>query len=80
MSDLYRSVQELPEGARDFLRWSLFFGGQEYDELDEEQQAIIDGCEYAFEIPDDILNYAFSGYSFVPEDFTSMAGDDWSKV
>lgn len=77
---LYRNVYDLPESARSFLRWSLFSGGQEYDDLDAEQQAVVDGCEYADDIPDDILNYAFSAYNFVPEDFAPMAGDDWSKV
>lgn len=80
MSEMSRRVWELPESARDFLRWSLYYGGPEYDGLDEEQQNIVDGCEYVSDIPDDILNYAFSGYSFDPEDFEPMAGDDWSKV
>ena len=77
---LYRSVYELPEGARSFLRWSLYCGGPEYDGLDKDQQEIVDNCGYADDIPDDILDYAFSGYLFVPEDFECMAGDDWSKV
>ena len=75
-----RKVYELPAGAREFLRWSLFCGGPEYDGLDAEQKAIVDSCEYADEIPDDLLDYAFSGYDFVPEDFVPMAGDDWSLV
>ncbi|MBO5970759.1 MAG: hypothetical protein J6S14_19975 [Clostridia bacterium] len=77
---MYRKVFELPEGARDFLRWSLFDGGPEYEGLDAEQQAVVDSCEYADDIPDGLLDYAFSGYDFVPEDFVPMAGDDWSLV
>ena len=77
---MYRKVYELPAGARDFLRWSLFYGGPEYDGLDAEQQSIVNACEYPEDIPDDLLDYAFSGYAFCPEDFTPMAGDDWSLV
>ena len=77
---LYRDVTELPGAARDFLRWSLFCGGPQYDDLDEEEQRVVDSCAYASDIPDSILDYAFCGYSFVPEDFTPMAGDDWGKV
>lgn len=80
MDDLYRSVYDLPEGARLFLKSSLYFGGPEYDGLDEEQQEIVDNCDWPDDIPDDILNYAFSGYSFVPEDFVAMAGDNWDLV
>lgn len=80
MEDIYRSIYELPESARDFLRACLWDGGPEYDGLDEEQQGIVDNCMTSDDIPDDILNYAFSGYDFVPEDFVCMAGDDWSKV
>ena len=80
MNTLYRSVGELPEAARTFLRWSLYYGGPEFDGLDADMQETVERCEYSDDIPDDILDYAFSGYDFVPEDFVSGAGDDWGKV
>ena len=83
MDDLYRSVRELPQGGLDYLRQSLFWGESEsvwYDDLPDEYKAVVDSAEYFDDITDEVLFAAYDGISFCPEDFTSMAGDDWSKV
>ena len=83
MSDLYRSVRELPASALDYLRQSLYWGESEsiwYDDLPDEDKAVVDAAEYISDITDDVLFHAYEGISFVPEDFTSDAGDDWSVV
>lgn len=80
---LYRSVRELPDSALDYLRWSLYYGQGDslwYDDLSDEDKAAVDAAERVDEITDEILCRCYDCVSFVPEDFTSNAGDDWSKV
>lgn len=83
MSNLYRSVLELPDSALDYLRWNLYYGAGDsiwYDDLSDENKAVVDSAEYVDEITDEVLFRCYDGISFCPEDFTSMAGDDWSAV
>lgn len=80
---MYRSVRQLPAGALDYLRWNLFYGAGDsvwYDDLSDNDKAVVDAAASVDEITDEILFHAYDGISFCPEDFTSMAGDDWSKV
>lgn len=83
MSDLYRSVEELPEGALDYLRWCLYYGAGDsvwYDDLEDADKLIVDAAENIDGITNEILFRCYEGVSFVPEDFTADAGDDWSMV
>lgn len=82
-SDLYRSVRELPQGGLDYLRQSLYWGAGDsiwYDDIPDEYKTAVDNAEDLDDITDEILFAAYDGISFCPEDFTSVAGDDWSKV
>ena len=82
---LYKDVTELPKGALDILRWDLAFDSVAidsdwYSRLTDAQKAVVDNAGLPDYIPDEVLFAAYDGISFCPEDFTSMAGDDWSKV
>lgn len=80
---LYRSVRELPQGALDYLRWCLYYGAGDsvwYDDLSDEDKAVVDSAEYMHEITDEVLFRCYDVVSFVPEDFNGDAGDDWGKV
>lgn len=78
MSDLYRSVRELPEPCLQYLSIVLSDEGCGwYETLSDEDKAIVDACEYMDEVPDEVLFRAFDGIDFVPEDFWCDAGADW---
>lgn len=78
MNELYRSVEELPESALQYLsRIVSCEGSTWYDKLSDEDRAIVDACEYADGVPNDVLFRVFDGVLFVPEDFNGDAGDDW---
>lgn len=77
MDSLYREVKELPESAKGYLRFGLYYEDSWYDDLSDEDKAIVDASKYPDDIPDDVLYRAFAGVNFVPEDFFSDAGDDW---
>lgn len=60
---MYRTVYDLTRDELDELKDALFWS----DETDEE---ILDGIEYPWEIPDDVVLHHFEGISFVEEDFS----------
>ena len=77
MDSLYREVKELPESAKEYLRFGLYYEDSWYDDLSDEDKAIVDASKYPDDIPDDVLYRAFEDVVFVPEDFCCDAGDNW---
>lgn len=66
---MYKTVYDLTRDELNELKNALFCGCHETGNLDEEEQKIVDNVVFDFEIPDKIVFSAFSGYSFVDEDF-----------
>ena len=71
---MYRDVHDLSRDELNELKNALFYGCHEKGNLDEEEQAIVDGANFDFEIPDAIVFSAFSGYGFVEDDFFCNTG------
>ena len=66
---MYRDYTELTEDEKSELRWSMYYGCDEYEYLTDEEKSVVDAADWPEDIPESIMLSAFGGYSFVEEDF-----------
>lgn len=74
---------ELTQAEKNELRetlWSESFhhdGYTDFDYLSVEQQEIVDKCQFADDIPEEIVAAAYDIYDFVPGDFFCNTEDQF---
>lgn len=68
--DDYFTLNECTEEELEELRDKLFWAdGDELEAFTREDMEVIESCEFAEDIPFELLEKAFGMYSFVAEDF-----------
>ena len=67
------NIYELSPEQMEELKEKLFYGCYEVGNLDIEERAELDGTRTPDSIPDTLVYSAFSGYTFVNDDFFCTA-------